>query len=247
MSDSAGWMLVEGRHPVEEALKSGRAVREVLLQEGIKEGTFHHFARLASQRGARVRSVPKFEFRKLTSSAAPQGIAAWVEGVRYFTLDELIARAAHPGLMLICDRIVDPHNLGALIRSAEASGASGIIVPKDRSSPINQTVLKASAGAAWKLPIAQVTNLVRCIKRLKEAGYWVVGASMDGDRTFWEVDFTSPTAIVIGGEEKGIGRLVSETCDFLARIPMPGSIESLNASVAGALFLFEALRQRSTS
>ncbi len=246
MSDRSGWLLVEGRHPVEEALESGREVREVLLQDGIKEGTLQHFERIAKKRGVAVRRVPRAEFKKLASGAAPQGIAAWVESVRYVSLEDLIKRAASPGLILICDRIVDPHNLGALIRSAEASGASGVVIPKDRSAGINSTVLKASAGAAWKLPIAQVTNLTRSIGQLKEAGYWVVGASMDGDRSLWDVDFKSPTAIVIGGEEKGISRLVLESCDLLARIPMRGSIESLNASVAGALFMFEALRQRST-
>ena len=241
------WLLIEGRHPVEEALASGRAVREVLLQEGIGEGAFQRLTRLASQRGVKVRTLSRPEFRKLTRSSAPQGVAAWVESVRYIDLEELIARAAPPGLILICDRIVDPHNLGALIRSAQAAGASGVVVPKDRSAPVNETVVKSSAGAALRLPIVRVTNLARSIERLKEAGYWVVGASMDGDRTLWEVDFLAPTAIVIGGEGKGLSRLVAESCDILARIPMPGSMESLNASVAGALFLFEAVRQRSTS
>lgn len=247
MSERGEWLLVEGRHPVEEALESGRSVREVLVQEGIKDGTIRHFQRLASKRGTTVRTVDKAAFRNLVRGAAPQGVAAWVESVRYTPLDQLLKNARHPGLLLICDGIVDPHNLGALIRSAEAAGASGVVIPKNRSAGINQTVMKASAGAAWKLPIAQVTNLTRCIGQLKEAGYWVVGTSMDGDRALWDVDFRTPTAVVIGGEGQGMSRLVTESCDILARIPMPGTIASLNASVAGALFLFEALRQRSTS
>jgi len=239
------WLLVEGRRPVEEALGGGRRVREVLVQEGIQEGALRHFARLAERVGAPLRRLSKAEFRALTRSAVPQGVAAWVEAVRYTPIEQLLEQARRPGLLLMCDGVVDPHNLGALIRSAEAAGASGVVIPKNRSAGINQTVVKASAGAALKLPIAQVTNLTRTIEQLKKAGYWVVGASAAADRSLWNVDFTQPTAIVVGSEGRGISRLVSEACDILAKIPMPGTIESLNASVAGALFLFEAVRQRS--
>ena len=239
------WVLIEGRHPVAEALRAGRVIREVLVDEGVRPEGIEVIERLAEEREVPVRRVPRDTFRRLVTTAAPQGVAAYARPLAYATLDDLLARASGaPGLILVCDGIEDPHNLGALIRTAEASGCSGVVIPKHRAVGLTETVLKASAGAAEYVPVARVTNLTRALEELKEAGYWVAGAAMTGGRPMWDVDFRGPTALVIGGEGTGLSRLVAETCDYLVSIPMVGRVGSLNASVAGALLLYEAMRQR---
>lgn len=248
MNSRAGqWVLIEGRHPVIEMLRAGREVREILVAEGVRAHTIQDVERLAQERGVPVRRIAKEEFRRLVRTPAPQGVAAHARPIEYASLEELLARdQGKPGLLLVCDGIVDPHNLGALIRTADASGCTGVIIPKHRAVGLTPTVLKASAGAAAHVPVAQVTNVNRALELMKDAGYWVGGAAMDGERTLWQVDFRVPTAIVIGGEGQGLSRLVAERCDFLISIPMVGRVSSLNASVAGALLMYEALRQRST-
>ncbi|WP_456432250.1 23S rRNA (guanosine(2251)-2'-O)-methyltransferase RlmB [Thermosulfuriphilus sp.] len=176
-----------------------------------------------------------------------QGVMAYVEAFRYACLEEIRAawqRASEAPFVLLLDQITDPHNLGALIRSAEAAGVHGVIIPKHRAARVTGTVEKASAGATEHVLISRVTNLVRTINWLKEEGLWIVGAAPQAKQLLYEVDFRTPVAIVIGSEGRGLRRLVAESCDIMARIPLRGRISSLNASVAGALFLFEVVRQR---
>lgn len=241
---SGDWIVIGGRHPVLEALAAGRAVREILLAEGVRESAEIEAA--AQSRGIAVRRLPRRDIDELAPIATHQGVLAYVRPIAYGSLEKVLARADAdgPGLLLVCDGVVDPQNLGALIRSAEAAGAHGVIVGKHRAVGLTETVIKASAGAAYHLPVVQVTNITRTLKLLQKAGFWIVGASAKGQTSIWEVDLSVPVAIVVGSEGKGISRLVEETCDLLASLPMAGAVSSLNASVAGGIFLYEAVRQR---
>jgi 23S rRNA (guanosine2251-2'-O)-methyltransferase len=204
---------------------------------------------LARKRDIPCEDVGRQDFDALSPGAATQGIIALTTTRPPASLEDVLevpARKGTPGLLLVCDEIEDPQNLGALIRSAECAGAHGVIVPRHHSAPISATVVKASAGATEHLLVAEVTNIAQTLTALKDAGYWIVGLAGDGDRIFTGIDYRGPTALVVGNEGRGIRRLVREHCDFLARIPLHGSIDSLNASVAGALVLFEAARQRSS-
>lgn len=241
-----GWIAIAGRHPVMEALLASAGVREVLLAEGVHGIAVAEIERAAAERGVAVRRVPRTEIEMKAPLDAHQGVLAFVRPIGYVDLDTLLARAKQtgPGLLLVLDGIEDPQNLGALIRTCDAAGAHGVIIGKHRAAGLTEAAVKASAGAAYHVPVAQVTNIANTVERLKDAGYWTVAASPEGDRSLWQVDFTSPTAIVIGSEGRGVSRLVEERCDFRARLPMAGAVSSLNASVAGALFLYEAVRQR---
>lgn len=242
------WLVIEGRNPVLEALAAGRTVKEVLIAAGARGRALLEIEEAAARRGVPVRRLPRRELERITRTAAPQGVAAFASPIAYTPLEEVLAATdGEPGLLLVCDGIVDPHNLGALIRTADAAGAHGVVIPKRRAVGLTATVIKASAGAAAYVPVAQVVNLTRTLLELKERGFWVAGAAMEGSTPLWEADFRSPTALVVGSEGKGLSRLVAEACDFLVSIPMYGSISSLNASVAGALLLYEAVRQRRTS
>lgn len=240
------WLLVGGRHPVLEALAAGAEIREVLVAEGARGSVIEEIERAAAQRGIEVRRLPRPEIDKMAPLDVHQGVLAYVRPVPYAPLDALLerARAAGPGLLLVLDGIEDPHNLGALIRTCDAAGAHGVIIGKHRAAGLTEAAIKASAGAAYYVPVARVANIAQTLELLKEEGYWTIGASPRGDRLLWDVDFTTPTAIVIGGEGKGLSRLVEERCDLRVRLPMAGAVSSLNASVAGALFLYEAVRQR---
>lgn len=236
--------MVEGRHPVVEALRAGRPMREIVLDQGVRLEGLATLERLAKERGVPIRRVPREEFQRLVRTRAPQGVVAFARPLEYHSLESLIERGREgSGLLLVCDGVVDPHNLGALIRTADAAGWDGVVIGKHRAVGLTQAVLKASAGAAEYVPVARVTNVTRALVQLKEAGYWVAGAAMHGE-SMWDVDFTRPTALVVGGEGAGLSRLVEKTCDYLVSIPMAGRIESLNASVAGALLMYEAVRQR---
>src|SRR5690606_23729021 len=178
-----------------------------------------------------------------------QGVVAVAAPRAYVSLEDILQRAAdqgEPPLILLLDEVQDPHNLGSLLRSADGAGAHGVVVPKRRSAGLTMTVARTSAGAVEYVPVAQVPNLVQAVRTLQERGLWVVGADMAGEQTLWEADLTGPMAVVVGGEDKGLGRLVRESCDLLVRIPMRGRVNSLNAGVAGALVLFEIARQRHT-
>ena len=239
------WLVIEGRNPVLEALASGRRVKEVLIAEGSRGRAAFEVEEAAARRGVPVRRVPRRELERLAETTAPQGVIALAAPIGYTPLEKILEAARPgPGLLLVCDGIVDPRNLGALIRSADAAGAHGVIVPKHRAAGLTATVMKASAGAAAHVPVAQVVNVSRTLLFLKEQGYWVAGAAAEGSVPLWKADLRGSIALVVGSEGKGLSRLVAETCDFLVSIPMYGAVSSLNASVAGAILLYEAVRQR---
>ena len=239
------WIVVAGRHPVMEALLAGRAIKEIVMAQGGRGGV-DEIQSAADRLGIPVRRLPRQRIDEIAPIGAHQGVLAYVRPIAYRPLDAVLEQAAAqgPGLLLVCDGVVDPHNLGALIRSAEAAGAHGVIIGKHRAVGLTETVVKASAGAAYHLPVVQVTNVTHTLNHLKKVGFWIVGASLRGEKSVWDVDLTVPVAVVIGSEGKGISRLVEETCDILASLPMSGAVSSLNASVAGAIFLYESLRQR---
>ncbi len=237
---------VYGRHPVGELLKARAAeVQRVLVAQGAERTG--ELQRLAKEHGVPLERVDKRLLGKLTAGANHQGVVAAVKSFAYVELETLLEVARSRGqapLLLALDQIQDPHNLGSLVRSAYALGAHGLFLPKDNSCEVTGTVVKTSAGATAHLGIAQVTNLRRALDSLKEAGLWVVGTTADAPGSLEEVDFTVPTVLVVGSEGRGMRRLVAESCDILARVPMTGSLGSLNASVAGAIGLYEAVRQR---
>lgn len=242
-------MIITGRQPVLEALKAGTPIQKIVLLSGLQGRVIDDLRKLARDRNVRCEEVDRRVLGEIAPDAVTQGVVAIVPSRNLPSLEDLLAavtRRQEPGFLLVCDEIEDPQNLGALVRTAECAGAHGIIVPRHHSAPISSTVVKASAGATEHLPIAEVTNITRALESLKEAGYWVVGLAGEGDRIYTEIDYTGPIAVVVGNEGRGIRRLVREQCDFLARIPLHGRIASLNASVAGALVLFEAARQRAT-
>lgn len=239
--------VIVGRHQVHEALKAGRPVERLLVAKGVSGGAVDEIVALARDRGVVVQFDERRRLDRLAQGLVHQGVVAVAAPVEYVAVDELLAAAEAKGeapLLLALDEVQDPHNLGSLLRSADGAGAHGIIVPKRRSAGLTMTVARTSAGAVEHVPVAQVSNLVQALSDLKKRGLWVAGAEMAADQDLWDADLSGPLVIVIGGEDKGIGRLVRETCDFLVRIPMRGHINSLNASVAGALLLFESSRQR---
>jgi len=239
--------ILSGRQPILEALKSGVALEKILVLYGTRGESLRQIRALAKQRGVPFSEVSKQRFLELAPDAKNQGVLAIVSSTRYVEVDDILdsaeAKGASP-FVLILDEIEDPHNLGALIRTAECAGVHGVIVPKHHSASISQTVAKASAGASLHVPLARVTNVAQLIEELKQKGFWIVGADMSGAKRYDEVEYTGPIAVVVGNEGKGIRRLVKEKCDFLVRIPMYGKIGSLNASVAGALILYEVARAR---
>jgi 23S rRNA (guanosine2251-2'-O)-methyltransferase len=217
------------------------------MAKGTRQGSIREIFALAKEQGIVVQEVDRNILDKLSEGANHQGVLAQMAGVSYLELEELLAQSNDgkwaPFLVLL-DGIQDPHNLGSIMRSGEALGAQGVIIPKRRAAPVTQTVMKSSAGAANYLPVCRVGNLVVAMDALKKAGYWIVGADMEGDPCFLQ-DLTGPIALVIGGEGSGLSRLVKEKCDFLSAVPMRGAINSLNASVAAALLMYEVVRQRS--
>lgn len=239
--------LIYGRHPVLEALESGSEVRRVLLAAGTKPGGIIAEIRAAAESaGVPVVEVPRQTLDRRVPGAH-QGVAAEVAPFRYATVDEIMGaagRAGEPPLLLLLDGLQDVHNFGALLRTAEAVGAHGVLIPKDRSVSVTPTVFKTSAGAVTYVLIAQVTNLVRTMKDLKARGVWFAGLDMAGPQRYDRANLAGPLGVVIGAEGRGVSRLVAETCDFLVHLPMRGRIESLNASVAGSVLLYEVLRQR---
>jgi 23S rRNA (guanosine2251-2'-O)-methyltransferase len=242
-------MIITGRQPVLEALKAGTPVQKIVLLAGSQGRVVDDLRKLARDRNVPCEDVDRRAFGEIAPDAVTQGVVAIVPARNQPSLEDLmevVTRGREPGFLLVCDEIEDPQNLGALVRTAECAGAHGIIVPRHHSAPISSAVVKASAGATEHLPIAEVTNVTRALQSLKETGYWVVGLAAEGDRIYTEIDYRGPIAVVVGNEGRGIRRLVREQCDFLARIPLHGKIASLNASVAGALVLFEAARQRAT-
>lgn len=236
-----------GRRAVLEALRgSPGRMNKLFIAEGSHGRTTDEICNLARQNKVIIKTLPKRSIDKMASVASHQGVIASVAPVEYAEADALIEPFPNgkPALVLVLDELTDMQNFGAILRTADAAGVNGVIIPRHRSVGLTPVVAKISAGASEYVPVAKVANIARIIEALEESGIQTVGASDDAERTIYDIDFTVPTGIVIGGEEKGIRPLVRKKCDLMARIPMRGSIASLNASVAAAIIVYEALRQR---
>ncbi len=241
--------VVYGLNPVRELLRaSSTEVSELWLAEGGTRGSaFAELERLARAAGAKVRVAPRPKLDRLAATDRHQGVVAVVAEFRYAQVEELLARAAESGrapLLVVLDGVEDPHNLGAIIRSAHALGAHGVVIPKDRAVGVTGAAAKASAGAVERSLVARVTNVAQCIGALKEAGVWSVALEADGEKPLSALDLRGPTALVLGSEAEGLRPLVRKTCDFSAQIPMMGESDSLSVSASGAIALYEAARQR---
>lgn len=239
--------IIIGRNPILEALKSGRTIDKLYIRKGAPEPTITKIVGMAKRAGIPVTEADRQRLDSLAMGGNHQGVVATIGLYRYVTISDILQKAADKGeapFVVLCDRICDPHNLGAILRSANAAGAHGVVITKHDGVGVNATVDKVSAGAASFTPVARVGNLSAAILELQEAGLWVTGADGKGETSLFEADFSGPVAIVIGNEGEGISRLVREKCDFLVKIPMRGQTESLNASVAAALFMFEVARKR---
>lgn len=237
---------IEGRNAVLEAFRSGKCVDKLFILDGCQDGPVRTIAREARKTDTIINYVSKERLDQLSETHAHQGVIAQVAAYDYSTVDEILARAEEKGeapFLIILDNVEDPHNLGAIIRTANLVGAHGVIIPKRRAVGLTSTVAKTSAGAINYTPVAKVTNIVRTIEELKEKGIWFVCADMGGE-TMYDLDLTGPMGLVIGNEGEGVSRLVREACDFTASIPMKGDIDSLNASVAAGVLAYEIVRQR---
>lgn len=239
-----------GIHAVREALEAGRAFDRIVIAKGRQDSRVEEIVQAARARNISVRFEDRGQLDRLVDSKDHQGIVALVAARAAGTLDEILAAAnagtgrGEKGLIVLLDGVEDPHNLGAVIRTALAAGAHGVVIPERRAAGLTDTVARASAGALAHLAVAKVTNLVRTMEELKEAGYWLVGLDERGDKNYTDVDYTSPTGIVLGGEGKGLHELTRKRCDFVVSLPTTGPVKSLNVSVAAGVVLFEALRQR---
>ena len=239
-------LKIEGRNAVLEAFRSGRTIDKLFVLDGCKDGPVQSIMREAKKHDTIVNFVTKERLDQLSETKKHQGVIAMAAAYGYSTVDEILAREeekGEPPFLVLLDNIEDPHNLGAIIRTANLAGAHGVIIPKRRAVGLTATVAKASAGAINYTPVAKVTNLTQTIKELKEKGIWFVCADMGGT-TMYDLDLKGPIGLVIGNEGEGVGKLVKENCDFIASIPMRGDIDSLNASVACGVLSFEIVRQR---
>jgi len=240
---------IVGINPVLEALKAGRPVQRLLVSDQRKrDRDVQSILRLARECGAEVRFASREALNREAPGTNHQGVIAIATAKQYATLDDILTAPTKQGkapLFLVLDGVEDPRNLGAIIRTADAAGAHGIIIPERRAAGLTETVAKAAAGAMEHVPVVKVVNIVNTLKELKRAGVWVAGAEAGGDTVYWDADFIRPTAVVLGGEDRGVRRLVREHCDYLVSLPLLGRISSLNVSVAAAILLYEALRQRS--
>lgn len=248
MADTNNSGKIEGRNPVIEAIRSGRTIDKIFVQAGEKNGSIRKIIAMAKENKIVITEVDRGKLDKLSETKSHQGVVAFAAAKEYSTVEEILATAEEKGekpFVVIADDLNDPHNLGSIIRTANAAGAHGVIIPKRNSVGLSPVVDKTSAGALEFTKIARVSNLASAIETLKKANVWVVGADMDGDRTIYTHDFSGGVGIVVGSEGKGISRLVKEKCDFIVRIPMFGDINSLNASVAAALMIYEVARTRS--
>nr|WP_317348493.1 23S rRNA (guanosine(2251)-2'-O)-methyltransferase RlmB [uncultured Blautia sp.] len=237
---------IEGRNAVLEAFRSGKCVDKLFILDGCQDGPIRTIAREARKKNTIINYVSRERLDQLSETRAHQGVIAQVAAYEYSTVEEILARAeekGEPPFLVLLDNVEDPHNLGAIIRTANLVGAHGVIIPKRRSVGLTSTVAKTSAGAINYTPVAKVTNIVRTIEELKEKGIWFVCADMGGE-TMYRLNLTGPIGLVIGNEGEGVSRLVREACDFTASIPMKGDIDSLNASVAAGVLAYEILRQR---
>ena len=237
---------IEGRNAVLEAFRSGRCVDKLFILDGCQDGPVRTIAREARKKDTIINYVSKERLDQLSETRAHQGVIAQVAAYEYSTVEEILAKAeekGEPPFLVLLDNVEDPHNLGAIIRTANLAGAHGVIIPKRRSVGLTSTVAKTSAGALNYTPVAKVTNLVRNIEELKEKGIWFVCADMGGE-SMYRLNLTGPIGMIVGNEGEGVSRLVREACDFTASIPMKGDIDSLNASVAAGVLAYEIVRQR---
>lgn len=234
---------IEGRNAVYEFLQTEKMVYELFVAIGVKRESIKEILQMANDRSIKISFIEKEGVDNIATVDNHQGIVALVEDYQYANFDLTIDSIEGNGFVLICDNLKDPHNLGAILRTADATGVDAVIIPKDRSVEITPTVTKVSVGATEHIPVIKVTNISRSIEDLKEKGYWITAADMDGDRPFFESDLKGNVAIVIGSEGEGIRRLVKEKCDFVVNIPMKGRIQSLNASVAASILMYEVVRQ----
>lgn len=236
---------IVGRNAVKEALKAGRSIQRILVSDDKIKTGLSDIVGLAKSKGVEVRPTPVKQMNRYETDVPHQGVIAFVNAVEFKDLGEVLQESNHENpLLILTDGVEDPHNMGAIIRTAECVGATAVLIPKRHNAPINATVAKTSAGAVEQIPLVQVGNVTQTIKQLQKQGFWALGAHMEGDRTLYETDLTIPTVLVIGNEGKGISRVVKEACDFLVTIPMYGNLNSLNASVAAAILMYEAVRQR---
>ncbi len=238
---------LEGRNALNEALKAGRTIDKVFIASGDTDKALQRLAAQAKEAGAVIVPVDRRKLDQMSVTHSHQGVIALAAAHAYFSIDDILEEAASRGenaLIVICDELSDPHNLGAIMRSAECAGAHGVIIPKRRSVGLTATVAKASAGAMEYMKVARVTNISAAIAELKEKGVWVFGTAAEGSIPMYKADLTGPAAIVIGNEGDGMSQLVRKNCDVMVHIPMKGRISSLNASAAASILLYEAVRQR---
>ena len=238
--------IIEGRNPIIEALKNNSPIEKIMVNKASKEGSIKKILAMAKENKVIIQEVERHKLDEMSESHAHQGVIAITSDYRYYDLDEILEIPRQNGedpFFIILDGITDPHNLGSIIRTADAVGAHAVIIPKRRSVQITPIVAKASAGAVEYLPVCKVTNIVNTIKTLKENGLWIAAVDMDG-QTFYQQNLGGPLGLVVGSEGEGISRLVKQNCDFTVSMPMSGNVTSLNASVAGGILLYEVYRQR---
>lgn len=238
--------FIIGKNPVLEALKSERDINKIWIAEGSQKGQMSQVIGLAREKGILVQFVPKKKIDQMVEGIH-QGVIASIAAYKYAQLDDLFASAKARGeepFFLLLDELEDPHNLGSIMRTADAVGAHGIIIPKRRAVGLTATVAKASTGAIEHIPVVRITNMAQTIDELKERGVWIVGTDAKGKDDYRDMDGSMPIGLVIGSEGKGIGRLIRDKCDFLIRLPMSGNVTSLNASVAASLLMYEVYRKR---
>ena len=236
--------IIEGRNPIIEALKNNRPIEKIMVNKASKEGSIKKILAMAKENKVIIQEVDRHKLDEMSESHAHQGVIAITSDYRYYDLDEILEIPRQNGedpFFIILDGITDPHNLGSIIRTADAVGAHAVIIPKRRSVQI--TPIVAKAGAVEYLPVCKVTNIVNTIKTLKENGLWIAAVDMDG-QTFYQQNLGGPLGLVVGSEGEGISRLVKQNCDFTVSMPMSGNVTSLNASVAGGILLYEVYRQR---
>lgn len=237
---------IEGRNAVLEAFRSGRCVDKLYIQDGCYDGPVNSIAREAKKRDTVVQYVAKERLNQMSQTGIHQGVIAIAAAYEYSTVEEILQRAREKGedpFLILLDNIEDPHNLGAIIRTANLAGVHGVIIPKHRAVGLTATVARTSAGALNYTPVAKVTNLAKTVEQLKKEGLWFVCADMDG-QSMYDLDLRGPVGVVIGNEGEGVSHLLREKCDFVAAIPMKGEIDSLNASVAAGVLSYEIVRQR---
>jgi len=239
--------LIEGRNAVTEALRAGRPIDKIFVARGDTDRTLGHIVARAKEAGIVVAEADRRKLDAMSATGAHQGVVALAAVREYCSVDDILALARERGedpFVIVCDEIADPHNLGAILRTAECAGVHGVIIPKRRSAGLTAVVDKASAGAAEHMLVARVPNIPAALKELKEQGLWVYGTAANASGALWKVDMKGPVCLVIGSEGFGMGRLVADSCDFTVSIPLLGKVTSLNASAAAAIMIYEVLRQR---